>query len=373
MSQNSNWKCDGISKNGKTYEILAEKHDLIENFGDTCSVCGLPREAMLGGSQKNKKTQLVDESDSNRRRVNWKYLWIIPLGSAIVGGSVIAMNPCWVEKFFVKCATEQENRKYTSQYEGINKQAENSLNNLLQTNDLKVMRKLREDFNSVILQLEGMKSIKNARCCPSLVISPLLEKDLPKFKSNLVDIDVLIAGENLAIDAGNLALKAQTTTELESAKNGFEDAIKNATRISDKSPLIQKANTKKEEYKKKLTALDEKIRQEKEVEKQREEAKIRAGYLIQKQLDEAKTLGDRAIDKGRLAKTTDELKEVERMLVEAIDKLKQVPRNTGNVNDITSKLQGYESTLSKVRNALTKVPCSTALFGSCVQLPLSLP
>ena len=95
--------------------------------------------------------------------------------------------------------------------------------------------------------------------------------------------------------------------------------------------------------------------------------------ITQKKLDEARNLGDHAIDKGRLAKTTDELKEVERMLVEAINKLKQLPRNASNDSDITYKLQGYESALSKVRNASTKVSCNTALFGNCVQLPLSLP
>jgi hypothetical protein len=94
---------------------------------------------------------------------------------------------------------------------------------------------------------------------------------------------------------------------------------------------------------------------------------------IQKLLDDAKTLGDSTIDRGRLATTTNELKEVERMLVDAIDKLNQVPRNPNNSSDISSKLKDYESALAKVRNASAKVSCNTALFGNCVQLPLSLP
>ena len=171
-------------------------------------------------------------------------------------------------------------------------------------------------------------------------------------------MDMLIAVENLAIDANKLASTAQSITDLEVAKTRFDGILIDISKITDKSALIQKANAKKEEYNKKLLALDEKIKKVKEA---------------QKQLDEAKILGDRAIDKGRLAINTNELKYVEKMLIDSIAKLDNIPRDTINETEISSKLRDYESALSKVRNASKKVSCETALFGNCVRLPLSLP
>ena len=87
----------------------------------------------------------------------------------------------------------------------------------------------------------------------------------------------------------------------------------------------------------------------------------------------AKRLGDSAIKKGKSSKTNDELKDVEKDLVDAITGLEQLPPNFSNNNEITSMLKDYKSSLLKVRTASKKVPCTTALFGDCVSLPLALP
>jgi phosphate transport system substrate-binding protein len=47
------WKCDGESKNGKTYseQYLIGKHEPQENYGSSCVICGLPKEAIDNSRQ----------------------------------------------------------------------------------------------------------------------------------------------------------------------------------------------------------------------------------------------------------------------------------------------------------------------------------
>jgi hypothetical protein len=320
--------------------------------------------------QQNKKTKIIVNKDPNHEKVNWQYLLIFFAGSAIIGYSVIAMNHCWVERFLVECASDRNQ----SQYEAINKQAEDALNNFLQTNNLRVMQMSREEINSAIGKLAGIKNTKNvSECCPQFEISSSVEKDLPKLKVNLIDTDIVIKAEKLALDAGKLSLKAKTITDLENAKNGFEDAIVNISKISDASTLMQKVIVNREGYKNKLIALNERIKQEKESKKEREKIKVRAEQEILKQLDDDKLSGEHAIQKARLAMNINELKDAEKMLVEVINRLNQATKSSVNENEIYSKLKDYELTLLKVRNAIAKPSCSTALFGDCVNLPLTLP
>ncbi len=41
-----NWICDGVAKDGKTYQNTPTPHEPFNNFGPLCSICGLPREAV---------------------------------------------------------------------------------------------------------------------------------------------------------------------------------------------------------------------------------------------------------------------------------------------------------------------------------------
>ncbi|BBD68795.1 hypothetical protein NIES4072_38790 [Nostoc commune NIES-4072] len=49
----ANWKCDGEPKNGKTYpkQNPNGKHQPYENYGPSCVICGLPKEAMDNSRQ----------------------------------------------------------------------------------------------------------------------------------------------------------------------------------------------------------------------------------------------------------------------------------------------------------------------------------
>lgn len=48
MSKGSqNWMCDGIPKDGKSHQNSPSPHEPFENFGPFCSVCGLPKEAVV--------------------------------------------------------------------------------------------------------------------------------------------------------------------------------------------------------------------------------------------------------------------------------------------------------------------------------------
>ena len=57
----ASWKCDGIPRDGQQYanQNRPGKHDLYENYGSDCVVCGLPREAIVGGRKSGVPKPLV--------------------------------------------------------------------------------------------------------------------------------------------------------------------------------------------------------------------------------------------------------------------------------------------------------------------------
>jgi hypothetical protein len=52
MAKQRSWICDGVAKDGHAYS-QGGAHDAYENFGPDCSMCGLPKEAMLSKKQKS--------------------------------------------------------------------------------------------------------------------------------------------------------------------------------------------------------------------------------------------------------------------------------------------------------------------------------
>ncbi len=274
MSENLNWQCDGIPKNGKTYEGLGGKHELIENFSDTCSFCALPREATL---------------ESSPPPPPW---WILIFGVAIISGGAIALNSCLIERFFIKCPTDQENSVYTSRYNDISKQAQKSRDKFLQSSDLKSMQAERENLSDVITDLGTIKKLKSEKCCP-ILIYPTVAKQFPMLKDNLSDMDVFISTEKLAVDADKIAQSAKTIADIEKAKNGFKNAIISINKVSGSSFFAKKIDVKQAEYQKQLKILDEKskaleqkLKQEKmekqrmEEERQQEEKRQKQGQRI---------------------------------------------------------------------------------------------
>jgi phosphate transport system substrate-binding protein len=57
----ASWKCDGVPRNGQQYtnQNPPGKHDLYENYGLDCVMCGLPREAIEGGTKSGIPKSLV--------------------------------------------------------------------------------------------------------------------------------------------------------------------------------------------------------------------------------------------------------------------------------------------------------------------------
>jgi len=291
MSQNSNWKCDGIPKNDITYKDIGGKHEIQENFGDSCSACGLPKESMAIAPP------LLPPSPP------WG--WIV--GTTIVVGGIIAIamvNPCLFERLFVKCPTEQENRTYTSRYTSASQQASESLNKFLKSGDLKTMQTAREELNGFIEQIGSLKKLKNEKCCP-IDVYPLVEKELPGLKANLIEIDAFISVEKLGVEIVNLGQAAQTIDELEKAKNGLKNAIASIDKIT--SPfLAEKINVKRGEYQKQLNildekskALDEKLKQER-IEKQRLAEERQIEEERQRQQEQSNNFGYSPSDDGVL-------------------------------------------------------------------------
>ncbi|MBR8839925.1 MAG: phosphate ABC transporter substrate-binding protein [Stigonema ocellatum SAG 48.90 = DSM 106950] len=48
------WECNGLPKDGKLYpnQNPVGRHEIVENFGGDCVICGLPKEAVIGNSNK---------------------------------------------------------------------------------------------------------------------------------------------------------------------------------------------------------------------------------------------------------------------------------------------------------------------------------
>jgi phosphate transport system substrate-binding protein len=77
------WKCDGEPKNGKTYsnQNPTGKHEPYENYGSSCVICGLPKEAM----------------DNSRQLPKWVKPAAIAGGTvltALVAASIFMPQPC---------------------------------------------------------------------------------------------------------------------------------------------------------------------------------------------------------------------------------------------------------------------------------------
>ena len=49
----ASWKCDGVPQDGKQYpnQNPPGKHEVYENYGADCVICGLPKEAIVGGKK----------------------------------------------------------------------------------------------------------------------------------------------------------------------------------------------------------------------------------------------------------------------------------------------------------------------------------
>lgn len=109
MSKQSDWVCDGEPKDGKSHGALGGQHQPITNFGDSCSYCGLPREA-VDTSTKSKSNKPKPKSQNGTR----KYQLPIPLIIGILAfllsvGIAIAINPTIVCNIFGNCtASVQE-------------------------------------------------------------------------------------------------------------------------------------------------------------------------------------------------------------------------------------------------------------------------
>ncbi len=77
------WKCDGEPKNGKTYsdQNPTGRHDPYENYGTSCVMCGLPKEAM----------------DNSRQLPKWVKPAAITGGvvlTALIAASIFIPKPC---------------------------------------------------------------------------------------------------------------------------------------------------------------------------------------------------------------------------------------------------------------------------------------
>jgi DNA repair exonuclease SbcCD ATPase subunit len=51
MASSTNWNCNGIPQNGKTYNELGGEHPAHENYSVDCDICGLPQESSIPNSK----------------------------------------------------------------------------------------------------------------------------------------------------------------------------------------------------------------------------------------------------------------------------------------------------------------------------------
>jgi hypothetical protein len=366
MNQNNKWICDGVPKDGT--QPTTGKHDPVENDGELCIYCGLSKSAMFEANPKKTRWSLTGQNPTDiailTKEQDKPKNWTIWVGGGVIamifGVTIAVMYPCFISQLFVKCPTEQENSSFTNLYIKTQKQAEEIRNKFIQAKDLQISRdSMSKEIESLNRIVSRLRNFKNEKCCQSTVSIYLkLETLMSNLRDDLSSMDAFITFEKLAGEAKKLADSSKKITELESAKVRFEEVIKGADKISKQSFLSQKTDDKIQEYRKEISKLNDKLNQERD-----------ALNLFKK----SQELGERAIDLGRKAKTIDELKEVQNLLIESRDNLDKISRDSLMIIESDSLRQEYVSALSKVTDAMTKAPCQVAFWGKCQKLPLSLP
>jgi hypothetical protein len=82
----SSWTCDGVPKNGKTYDCSGE-HESRENDSSDCE-CGLPKEAMIANTSRD-VTKIIGGAGNNSRVI---LLGVIASILLLAGGSAFYLS-----------------------------------------------------------------------------------------------------------------------------------------------------------------------------------------------------------------------------------------------------------------------------------------
>ena len=248
MTNSESWSCDGIPKNGKKYPEF-EPHKLHPpelNYGADCAVCGLPKEAMAK-PQRNLTPILIAMAVGG----------IVLIGGGIGYFALAGKCDPGLQKIDGECIDPYSQPYQTAKQQG---DAAVQLANNYQT--IEDLEKAQLSLSAVFNQLNQIPE--------DATIYSEVKSQLQTYQPEPTKIDAnlkketqaranLSAAQAIAAQAAQETNTAQSSTQLNSAKQKWQEAQSQLAAIANDTLLAAQITQLQTEYSHKITELDGRI------------------------------------------------------------------------------------------------------------------
>lgn len=249
-SSNNSWICDGTPKNGREYSGLGGAHEPHENHALDCEICGLPRES----SQPGKK------GDSGNLLKKVIPLAIVAI--AVVGGGAaytLIMSRCepGTEKIDGQCIDP-----FLEPYQEATEQGNKAIIIADNYQALEELEKARTILSDATAQLTQIPT--------EALIYPEVETTLEEYQQKETEISsnleqekaalrTLQEAEAIAETAATRTNTANTASQLEAAKQKWQEAIAKLQKTDDNTLVVSSVQQYQSDYEEQIANIDDRI------------------------------------------------------------------------------------------------------------------
>lgn len=228
MASSTNWTCNGIPQNGKTYNGLGGEHQSHENYSVDCDICGLPQESSIPKSKSS---------------ISPKILLPIALAAIfLIGGGgatyyAVVKNSCepGLEKIEGQCIDP-----FLEPYQEAVQQGEKAIAIAASYQTIEDLEQAQTTLTDVFTQISQIPS-------EALIYSEV-EPKLEEYKNKREEITTQIQKEQIAREklqeietiaqtAKEQTKAATTNTQLTAAQQKWQEALDKLKKI-DETTLI---------------------------------------------------------------------------------------------------------------------------------------
>lgn len=248
MTDSESWTCDGIPKNGQQYPDFEphQPHPPELNYSADCAICGLPKEAMAK-PPRNLTPILI----------------AVAIGGIIVAGGGVAYlalaGRCdaGLQKIDGQCVDP-----YLQSYQAAKQQGDAAIqlaNNYQTIEDLKkaqlslsaVFNQLNQIPEDATVYAEVKNQLQTYQPEPAKIDANLKKEQQAQ--------SALSAAQAIAVRAVQATNTAQSSTQLNSAKQKWQEAKSQLAAIASDTLLAEQIAQLETEYSQRITELDSRI------------------------------------------------------------------------------------------------------------------
>lgn len=319
----SSWQCDGIPKNGKTYDGLGGEHNPVENYGPDCEDCGLPKEAMLAGKGKQKNS-----GGGSGGKTPVAAIAVSAVALILAGGGGYWWTQIRCPAGFERIATECLD-PYQDTYQAALTQAQSAIDSALAAQDVTELEAAQAALTEAIATLDTIPE--------TAAIFPEASLQASTLRDERGYLEALIQSDPATQEARTQIAEAQDRSTLQAAATQLSQVLEGLKSIPQTAGVFPKV----EEH---INALNPEV--------QAVQDRLAEAETAQNQLAAIETRAATVKDNGTQASSIAALESVQREWTTILQDLDQIPESPLVTAQIDAKREEYNQALAQVRGRL---------------------